>query len=50
VATRNSEGISVAGLAAERGFTSQIPVSARPKSYGSVSRFLRRLTRSRSPF
>jgi ankyrin repeat protein len=50
VATRNYDGISVASLAAERGFTSQIPASARPKTTTSVSRFLRRLTRTRSPF
>jgi len=50
VAARNYDGISVAALASERGFESQIPAASRPKSSHSVSRFLRRLTRTRSPF
>jgi len=50
MATRNYEGISVAALAAERGFTSQIPSSARPRSMGSISRLLRRLSGTQSPF
>jgi hypothetical protein len=50
VATRNYDGISVAALAAEKGFISQIPEASRPKSLGPVSRLLRRISRTRSPF
>jgi ankyrin repeat protein len=50
VGTRNYDGISVAALASERGFLSQIPASAQPKRYGPVSRLLRKLSRTRSPF
>jgi ankyrin repeat protein len=50
VATRNYDGISVAALAAEKGFISQIPEASRPRSLGPVSRFLRRISRTRSPF
>jgi hypothetical protein len=50
VATRNYDGISVASLASERGFIGQIPEASRPRTMGSVSRFLRRLSRTRSPF
>jgi hypothetical protein len=50
VATRNYDGVSVAALAAERGFISQIPEASRPKALGPVSRLLRKLSRTRSPF
>jgi len=50
VGARNYEGISVAALATERGFASQIPEGSRPKTFGSVSRLLRKLSRTRSPF
>ena len=50
VATRNYDGITVAALAAERGFISQIPEASRPKAFGPVSRLLRRISRARTPF
>ena len=48
--TRNYEGVSVAALAAERGFIAQIPHAARPKRYGLFSRMLRRISNTRPPF
>ncbi len=48
--TRNYDGISVAALAADRGHLSQIPQSSRPKTFGPVSRLLRRISRTRTPF
>jgi hypothetical protein len=50
MATRNYDGVSVASLAVERGHISQIPEASRPKAFGPVSRLLRRISRTRTPF
>jgi ankyrin repeat protein len=50
LAARNYDGISVIGLASDRGFLSQIPEAARPKSHGPMFRLLRKLSSTRSPF
>jgi hypothetical protein len=50
VGTRNYDGVSVARLAMERGFITQIPEASRPKAFGAVSRLLRRISRTRTPF
>ena len=37
-------------IAVDRGFTHQIPASARPKPVGPIKRFLRKIAGARAPF